>query len=157
MSDDKPRFNDRIITEGFPDAWHIQDRICQDQALLLRKSDFSIFGSVCICTRPRAMSTDDWVLTAQIIAHGFEAENNKRATPSPVEASLLGPMISRTQELINEAENQSAPSTRVTALREAIDAVQELAFSADNDLECAKLDGLTEATEAIEALIEGDG
>ena len=74
----KPRYNDRIIKDGFPEGWYIQDRICQDQALLCRKSDFSPFGSLCICTRPRAMSTDDWIVTAQIIAIGFEHENDKR-------------------------------------------------------------------------------
>lgn len=72
------KFNDRIISEGFPDGWFIQDRICQNQALLCRKSDFSFTGSVCVCTRPRAMSTDDWILTAQIIAQGFEQENTAR-------------------------------------------------------------------------------
>lgn len=75
----KPRFNDRIIKDGFPDGWFIQDRICQNQALLCRKSIFSVLGgSLCICARPRAMSTDDWILTAQIIAHGFERENELR-------------------------------------------------------------------------------
>ena len=75
----RPKYNDRIIKDGFPDGWYIQDRICQDQALLCRWSVFSsIGGSICICTRPRAMSTDDWILTAQIIAHGFDVENDKR-------------------------------------------------------------------------------
>lgn len=78
MQETKPRFDDRIIDEGFPQGWFIQDRICQNEALLCRRSDFSIFGSVCICTRPRAMHTDDWVATAQIIAIGFEAENDRR-------------------------------------------------------------------------------
>lgn len=73
-----PRFNDRIITEGFPEGWFVQDRIGENHALLCRKADFSISGSICICTRPRAMKTDDWLLTAQIIAHGFEAENDRR-------------------------------------------------------------------------------
>ncbi|CAM3717628.1 MULTISPECIES: hypothetical protein [Phaeobacter] len=78
MSPQKPRFNDRIIKDGFPDGWFIQDRICQNEALLCRRSDFSPGGITCICTRPRAMETDDWVLHAQIIAFGFEAENNRR-------------------------------------------------------------------------------
>jgi hypothetical protein len=73
------KFNDKIITDGFPAGWFIQDRICQNEALLCRKSDFSpVSRSICICTRPRAMDTADWILTAQIIAFGFEAENNKR-------------------------------------------------------------------------------
>lgn len=73
-----PRFNDRIIREGFPEGWYIQDRICENHALLCRESDFAIGGSVCICTRPRATKTDDWILTAQIIANGFDVENEKR-------------------------------------------------------------------------------
>ncbi|WP_333826908.1 hypothetical protein [Pararhodobacter sp.] len=79
MQKKKPRFNDRIIKDGFPDGWFIQDRICQNEALLCRRSDFfSLSGNICICTRPRAIPTDAWILTAQIIAHGFDAENNRR-------------------------------------------------------------------------------
>jgi hypothetical protein len=60
VSKDKaPRFNERIIRDGFPEGWYIQDRICQNQALLCRESDFSTGGSLCICLRPRAMRTDD--------------------------------------------------------------------------------------------------
>ncbi|WP_027237830.1 hypothetical protein [Leisingera caerulea] len=77
-----PRFNDRIITDGLPEGWFIEDRICQNHALLCRKSDFAIGGMICICTRPRAMRTEDWLLTAQIIAHGFEAENERRLDQS---------------------------------------------------------------------------
>lgn len=87
---DQPRFNDRIISEGFPEGWYIQDRICQNEALLCRKSDFAFGGSVCICTRPRAMPTDEWVRTAQIIAHGFDAENDRRIASSRAEATCDG-------------------------------------------------------------------
>ncbi|MFV1626817.1 hypothetical protein VWY34_14370 [Phaeobacter sp. JH20_02] len=79
MAPQKPRFNDRIIKDGFPDGWHVQDRLDSNEALLIRKSDFAFGGSLCICTRPRAMPTDEWLTTAKIIAHGFDAENDKRA------------------------------------------------------------------------------
>ena len=82
MAAKTPRFNDRIIKDGFPDGWFIQDRICQNSALLCRRSDFAFGGFMCICLRPRAMRTDDWVLTAQIIAYGFEAENDRRGDAS---------------------------------------------------------------------------
>ncbi|MCD9149084.1 hypothetical protein [Pseudophaeobacter flagellatus] len=75
-----PRFNDRIITDGLPDGWFIQDRICQNEALLCRRSDFAFGGSLCICTRPRALPTDEWLTTARTIAHGFETENACRRT-----------------------------------------------------------------------------
>ncbi len=73
-----PRFNDRILEDGFPKGWYVEDRLDSNEALLIRKSDFAFGGALCICTRPRAMPTDEWVPTAQIIAHGFEAENNRR-------------------------------------------------------------------------------
>lgn len=75
---DRPPFNDRIIKDGFPEGWYVQDRLDSNEALLVRKSAFAFGGSLCICTRPRAMPTDEWLTTAQIIAHGFDAENNKR-------------------------------------------------------------------------------
>lgn len=40
------------------------------------------------------------------------------------------------------------------ALQRAIDSIQELSFSADNDLECAKLDGLSEATHILEVMFD---
>ena len=46
------------------------------------------------------------------------------------------------------------PVTVAEALQQAIDAIQELSFSADTDLECAKLDGLTDAAHILEGMIE---
>lgn len=76
------RFNDRIIKDGFPEGWHVQDRLNSNEALLVRKSDFAFGGTLCICTRPRAMTTDEWLTTAQMIAHGFVAENEKLVAAS---------------------------------------------------------------------------
>lgn len=60
------RFNDRVITEGFPEGWFIQDRLDSNEALLC--APHFQMGSQCICTRPRAMKTDDWTPTARLIA-----------------------------------------------------------------------------------------
>jgi hypothetical protein len=64
------RFNDRIIDEGFPRYWYVQDRLDEGTALLCRSADFT--GSRCVCVRPRALSTDEWLATARKLAHGFE-------------------------------------------------------------------------------------
>lgn len=58
--------------------------------------------------------------------------------------------------VLNHAEVEQAGYKRgqKEALQEAYNAVQELSFSADNDLECAKLDGLTDASHAIEGLLD---
>jgi hypothetical protein len=88
MTDKKPRYNDRILSDGFPERYYIQDRICQDQALLCVRRDFGM-GSLCLCTRPRAMSTDDWLDCARMLAHGFEAkrleEEEKFTREEPIE------------------------------------------------------------------------
>lgn len=70
--------SDVIITEGFPEGWFIQDRVAENEALLCRKSDFAYGGCVCICVRPRATQTKDWIRIAHVIAAGFDVENEKR-------------------------------------------------------------------------------
>ena len=66
---DAPRFNDRIIKDGFPDRFYVQDRICQNAAILCCEG--GMFGSNALCVRPRAMTTDDWLPDARRIAHGY--------------------------------------------------------------------------------------
>lgn len=66
----KPRFNDRYIREGFPPGWHVQDRLDDNTALLCR-NDGAFLGfpaNRCICVRPQAISTDEWLPTARQIA-----------------------------------------------------------------------------------------
>ena len=65
------KFNDRILTEGFPPRWYVQDRLDEGTALLCRRTDMYP-GNTCICLRPRAQPTDDWLPTARMIAWGFE-------------------------------------------------------------------------------------
>lgn len=69
---------DRVLTDGFPDGWFLEDRPGAGEALLCRRSELAFGGVVCVCLRPRATPTEQWVLTAQIIAHGVEAENGRR-------------------------------------------------------------------------------
>lgn len=65
------QFNDRLITDGFPARWYVQDRLDEGTALLCRETDMWP-GNVCICVRPNAISTDDWLKTARRIAQGFD-------------------------------------------------------------------------------------
>ncbi len=60
---------DRLIKEGFPEGWYIQDRVGEGTALLCHKTWQGF--SKCICLRPGAIKTDDWVPTAQAIAKGY--------------------------------------------------------------------------------------
>jgi hypothetical protein len=73
-----PKFNDRIITDGFPPRWHVQDRLDEGTALLCRKGDAWLGGSRCVCVRPKVQPTDEWLPTARIIAFGFEREERHR-------------------------------------------------------------------------------
>lgn len=81
------RHNDRIITEGFPEGWCVEDRLDENQALLIRKSDFAIGGNMCICQRPAATPTDKWLPIARIIAKGFDLANNAEIEQSPASSS----------------------------------------------------------------------
>jgi hypothetical protein len=58
--------SDRVIREGFPEGWFVQDRIKSGEALLCRPH--FTFGSTCVCLRPGAITTDEWIPTARRIA-----------------------------------------------------------------------------------------
>lgn len=73
---------DRIISDGFPDGRFLEDRPGAGEAPLCRRYQLAFGGAVCGRTRPRTTPTEQWVLTAQIIVHGVEAENaRRRASP----------------------------------------------------------------------------
>jgi len=72
-----PSTPDRLIKDGFPANWYVVDRPDANEALLCRKSEMAIGGSVCICTRPRATATEQWLPVARILAQGFETENKR--------------------------------------------------------------------------------
>jgi hypothetical protein len=69
---------DRIISKGFPVGWFLEDRPGAGGTLLCRRSELAFGGVVCVCTKPRATPTAQWVLTAQIIAYGVEASISRR-------------------------------------------------------------------------------
>lgn len=75
-------FNDRILTEGFPDGWYVQDRLDDDVALLIQPLPGTFFGSGCLCLRPKAASTDEWLPTARLIAAAIQSMRNLRDVPS---------------------------------------------------------------------------
>jgi hypothetical protein len=67
--------NDRIITDGFPDGFHVQDRRAENEALLVAAVDWaaSPVGHVCVCLRPKLKTTDDWLPIARAIASSLVA------------------------------------------------------------------------------------
>jgi hypothetical protein len=83
-----PKFNDRYITDGFPEGWHVQDRLDDNTALLCRtgNAQFGLALNVCVCVRPRAISTDEWIPTAMRLAHGYARADLHRAE---VEAAVV--------------------------------------------------------------------
>lgn len=90
----KPRFNDRYIREGFPPGWHVQDRLDDNTALLCR-DDGAFLGfpaNRCICVRPQAISTDEWLPTARQIAARLCANAQSRVdqeSPDPLALAEL--------------------------------------------------------------------
>lgn len=75
-------FNDRILREGFPEGWFVQDRLDDNVALLVRPAPGSFFGTYCLCLRPKAISTDDWLPTARMIAHSVHSMQTLQDAPS---------------------------------------------------------------------------
>lgn len=76
----EPVFNDEIHPEGFPDGWHVQDRLDEGVALLCRQISYPIPGNACICLRPKSISTRDWLPVARKIAEGLELVYYSRPT-----------------------------------------------------------------------------
>lgn len=71
---------DRIIRDGLPSGWMIQDRLRDNVALLCREAGFGFSRWVCICLRPRLMSTEAWLPIAARIARGFDADVDQPLT-----------------------------------------------------------------------------
>jgi hypothetical protein len=72
------KFNDRVIEDGFPKGWFIQDRLDSNEALLICHTPGMWPGTVCVCVRPRAMLTDEWLPMARRIASLLEADQRRR-------------------------------------------------------------------------------
>lgn len=77
---------DRAIREGFPKGWYVQDRLKEDRALLVCPSFGSLNGERCLCVRPRAISTEDWLPTARAIAAALS-----QAAEQPVAMTVIDP------------------------------------------------------------------
>lgn len=75
---------DRVIREGFPEGWFVQDRLKSGEALLC--APHITFGSTCICIRPGAITTDEWLPTARRIAKAMAA-----ASRADMEAEARSP------------------------------------------------------------------
>lgn len=145
----KREFNDRIITDGLPDGWGIQDRLDEGCALLIRKTPGIWPGSTCICLKPAAITTDEWLSVARRIALGFDAQNHapksREATPAPAparrEAANIDEFVTRFFESakppLTEREKQIAAMamgyavadiTAPAASRELMGAVEQSAI-----------------------------
>lgn len=72
----RPEFNDRIVRDGLPDGWFIQDRLNEGVALLIRETPGMWPGSICICLKPGAIATDAWLPTPRQLALGFDAQDH---------------------------------------------------------------------------------
>jgi hypothetical protein len=84
--------SDRVIREGFPEGWFVQDRIKSGEALLC--CPHITFGSTCICLRPGAITTDEWLPTARRIANALvdasRAETNGMTDARPTRPAVVG-------------------------------------------------------------------
>lgn len=68
----EPVFNDEVHSEGFPDGWIVQDRLDEGVTLLCKRVGWPVPAYVCICLRPKSISTQDWLPVARKIAEGLE-------------------------------------------------------------------------------------
>lgn len=82
------KLNDRIIEDGFPDGWFVQDRLDENTALLIHKTPGMWPGSACICLRPKAMRTEEWLPTARTIAFAMSGKHALPPTGRRVNAAL---------------------------------------------------------------------
>jgi hypothetical protein len=84
--------SDRVIREGFPEGWFVQDRIKSGEALLC--GPHITFGSTCICLRPGAITTDEWLPTARRIANALvdasRAETNGMTDARSPKPAVVG-------------------------------------------------------------------
>lgn len=103
------KFNDRILKDGFPDGWFVQDRLDENVALLIRPVPGSWLGSVCLCLRPKAITTDDWLPTAREIAHSVAAMSSFHDGPS----KALVDVAAERRRLVEEDEYASRNSDLV--------------------------------------------
>jgi len=83
--------SDRVITDGFPEGWHVQDR-ASGEALLC--APHYAFGGKCVCIRPKILSTDEWLETARSIANGL-------ASPQTAPRDSAGPFFIRVADFFD--------------------------------------------------------
>lgn len=95
----RPRtFNDRILREGFPEGWFVQDRLDENVALLVSPAPGSFLGTYCLCLRPKAASTDEWLATARMIAHSVETMRAMRDAPTKGVVDVANEMMRQVDE-----------------------------------------------------------
>lgn len=75
--DDAPAaLSDRIISEGFPEGWFVQDRPDERTAVLVAPPGLRDYaaGGKAVCLKPRLLSTDEWLPVARSIAAKLTAQ-----------------------------------------------------------------------------------
>jgi hypothetical protein len=107
--------NDRLITDGFPEGWKVQDRVDEGTALLCVKNWLGL--SQCICLRPKLMSTDAWLPTARSIANQSNEIEALRAQVDRYKAAL--------EEAKDALRSNASPRERNNALETIRTALQE--------------------------------
>ncbi|NTF17172.1 hypothetical protein G6L37_01850 [Agrobacterium rubi] len=67
---------DRVISEGFPQGWFVQDRQSERTAVLVAPPGLRDYaaGGKAVCLKPRLLSTDEWLPVARGIAAKLTAE-----------------------------------------------------------------------------------
>lgn len=100
--------DDVLYKDGFPPKWAMVHR--SDTTLLLRYSDFAIFGGgTVICAAPKLMQGEAWLSTAQEIAHalaGTERVRHEETFAAFCDHCGMGPSC--------DEEGDTLPSTRAT-------------------------------------------
>ena len=124
------KHNDRYLREGFPDGWHVQDRLDENAALLIVETPGMWPGTKTICVRPKAMTTDSWLHTARAIANAMvlaSAEEGRLRTgmywddfeeavlqpPSPESVALIAASQNMTAEAVVEAFRRESAGAKV--------------------------------------------
>ncbi len=97
--------SDRVIREGFPEGWFVQDRIRSGEALLC--APHITFGSTCICLRPGAITTDEWLPTARRIANALVGAS-RTETNVMTDAKLPKPEVARWRKKFKGSERGGA-------------------------------------------------
>ncbi len=92
-----PDGGNRVITDGFPKGWFVEDRTGENTAVLVapNHSDSGELAGNAICMRPPLVSTEEWLAVAHRIAREMDPKAShrrmtvRRVSKSPVKIRRL--------------------------------------------------------------------